>query len=455
MSNLFGTDGIRNTVGNFPLTADGLPKLGQAIGTWLKRKYIHTPKVLMAHDSRASSHFLRHSLASGLSRYPIRLFDAGVLPTPAVFQLVQKQQLFDCGIIITASHNEYLDNGIKIVNRATGRLLPKDERILSQIFSERDFHPINYKLLGTATLFPDAQEKYKACLRNYFEPNFLKGINIAIDCSNGAVSHMAPEIFKEFGANLFVTKNLPNGKNINFGCGSNHPESIRSLIKSKSADIGFAFDGDGDRLTLVTKNGEIKDGDDLLYLLVEHKAFKSERSIIGTIMSNTGFIEKLKEKNIQFISADVGEKSVVTRLIHEGLILGGEPSGHVIMRDYLSCSDAIFVALKALESIKENNNWEVNTFKKFPQLLKNISVKTKHNLKQKQFLNLIDKYRAIANPGRVVVRYSGTENILRFLIESHKDNLKIANDFAAEFKEIEKGFKRGPLNGKNINQKTI
>jgi phosphoglucosamine mutase len=456
MNNLFGTDGIRNTVGSFPLTADGLPKLGQAIGTWLKRKYIHTPKLLIAYDSRSSSSFLKHSLSSGILRYPIKIFDGGVLPTPAVFQLVQKQQLFDCGIIITASHNGYLDNGIKIVTRTTGRILPRDEREISDILSNRDFNPVNYKLVGTSTTFNDGKEKYKAYLKNYFESNFLKGISIALDCANGATSNIAPEIFRDFGANVFTTKNLPNGKNINFGCGSNYPESIKSFVKSKNADIGFAFDGDGDRLTIATKSGEIKDGDDLLHLLMEHEAIKKETAIVGTVMSNTGLTEELKSRNIELMAAQVGEKSVMTKLIYEGLLLGGEPSGHVIMRDYLSCSDAIFVALRIMEVIKNNENWNLKTFKKYPQLLKNIPVRIKQNLKQEPFRSLIEKYKSKVSPGRILVRHSGTENILRVLIESENNNSKIADNFITEFREAEKGLKGGTFYGKKIiRQKTV
>lgn len=452
MNNLFGTDGIRNTVGNFPLTADGLPKLGQAIGTWLKRKYIHTPKVLIANDSRASSSFLKHSLASGITRYPIRLFDADVLPTPAVFQLVQKQQLFDCGIVITASHNEYLDNGIKIVTRSTGRILPKDERAISEIFSNKDFNPINYKLVGSSTKFEEAVEKYKACIKNYFEPKFLKGIKVALDCANGATSKIAEEIFTELGATVFATKNAPNGKNINLSCGSTHPSNIKSFTKLKNADIGFAFDGDGDRITITTKSGEIKDGDDILFLLTDHHAIKGETGVIGTIMSNSGIENALKAKSINFSASGVGEKLVFTKLVHEGLILGGEPSGHIVMRDYLPCSDAIFVALRTLEVIRSNNNWNVETFAKYPQLLKNIAVRSKQNLAYEPFKSLIEKYKSKVNPGRILVRYSGTENILRFLVESNLDNAKIAESFAEEFKEIEK-LKGTPNGRKNISQK--
>src|SRR3990167_7581607 len=210
MNNLFGTDGIRSSVGSFPLTYDGMPKLGQAIGTWMKRKYVHTPRVLIAEDSRLSGPMLKHSIISGLTRYPIKVYDAGILTTPAVFQLVQKQQLFDCGIIISASHNSYDDNGIKIVNRTTGRILARDEKAITEILCQRDFHPINYKLLGAVKTFQEAKNKYKACLKNYFEPNFLSGKTVALDCANGATSFLAREIFEEFGATVFVTKDRPN-----------------------------------------------------------------------------------------------------------------------------------------------------------------------------------------------------------------------------------------------------
>ena len=448
MNNLFGTDGIRCAVGTFPLTPDGMPKLGQAIGTWLKRKYIHTPKILIAEDSRLSGSFLKHSLASGLLRYPIKIYDSGTLTTPAIFQLVQKQQLFDCGIIITASHNEYLDNGIKIITRTTGRLLEKDERAIKEILLQKDFHPINYKLLGSTSYFFDAKEKYKACLKNYFKSKFLDGITIALDCANGATSQFAPEIFEELGARVITTQNHPNGKNINFECGSVHPENIQSFVKTKKANIGFAFDGDGDRLTIVNKNGQILDGDDIITLLLEHESVQKEKAVVSTIMSNQGLIDYLESKKIGHIASQVGEKSVVMQLVREGLILGGEPSGHIVMRDYLSSSDAIFIALRVIETIKQNGNWDLVTFKKYPQVLINLPIKIKQNLKNEPFNNLIEKYSNMLKPGRILARYSGTENILRVMVESKNSTAKeLANSFIKEYKELEK-FNKGPIREK-------
>ena len=414
----FGTDGIRGKVGEFPFTQDVLRLLGQAIASWAVKKYEkQAPRVLLGHDTRVSCKDIKNNLSKGLRTAGLVIKDGGVLPTPAVLQVIKSDKNFDFGIVISASHNPYTDNGVKLFDCKTGKLTLEDEQIIVENFEK------NKELLETVgdevELWAHAQEIYKKNILKNFKPNFLYKKKIVLDCANGATYKVAPEIFRALGAEVMAVSIEPDGKNINEKCGALYPENMKKFISKDS--VGFAFDGDGDRVIAVNGSGDVKDGDDLLSILLQHDDFKSEEEVAGTIMTNYGFENFLKKQGKRLARTKVGDKYVAAYLEKKNLILGGETSGHIIVRDYLSTGDGIFVALKSLESMIEKDNWAINTFKKTPQAMLNIPVSKKRDLSESPYADIIDEHKAKLINGRIVVRYSGTENLLRIMVEDQTD----------------------------------
>jgi phosphoglucosamine mutase len=423
----FGTDGIRGKASEFPFTQKPLFKLGIAIARWSIKKYqTKTPRIIIGHDTRLSCGQIKENLLMGLSALPIKLTDGGVLPTPAVLRIMQQEKIFDCGIVISASHNPYTDNGIKLFDAKTGKISKEDEDAIVKFFYEEKISPLE-----------DAQEKYIKTVLPHFKSNFLAGKKIVLDCAHGATCKVAPKIFEQLGATVIALSISPNGKNINEQCGALHPELVKSAVIEQKANIGFAFDGDGDRVIAVNKNGIIKNGDDILALLIEHSEIKNKKTVVGTIMTNHGLENHLKEKKINLLRTRVGDKYVAGKLVDENLTLGGESSGHIIISTYMNTGDGIFVALKVLESIVLNNNWEMKTFKKVPQFLKNIPVSQKKDLAQQPYANIIKEEESKLIDGRVVVRYSGTENLLRVMVEDQEEFYaeKIATDLSEKLQK--------------------
>ncbi len=428
MTNLFGTDGIRSKVGSFPLTFNDLTNLGKAISLWSLAK-VKEPKILIATDTRISADVLKNSLKSGLLQYKINLFDAQILPTPIIYQLVQKQKLFDFGLMLTASHNPFHDNGVKIISKNNVKISEADEVLISEYFINQKFKDIDYENLGKEYFYFDSEKNYLNDIQKYFEDEFLKNKKIILDCANGATSTIAINIFKNFGANIITINNQPNGKNINSDCGSTKPKALQEKVISEKADFGFAFDGDGDRIAIVTKDGNIKDGDEILAFLSESPKYKNQ-DIVGTIMSNLGLELFMQRKSQKMWRTQVGDKYVVQKLIDEKLLLGGEQSGHIIMLDYLNSSDGIFTALSVAQEALRTNNLNMDSFIKFPQLIMNLQVEKKKNLKEEPFASIIKNSEKKIQPGRLVVRYSGTESLLRIMVES--ENTEKANEMTYE-----------------------
>lgn len=414
----FGTDGIRGKAGQFPFEPNTLIRIGQAIEKWGQHKYKKSClNVLIGHDSRESCEDIKKSLAKGLSKSKIT--DAKILPTPAILQIMKSSKNFDFGIVISASHNPYTDNGIKLFDGKTGKLNAEDEKDIVKHFLEINENPLQN---NNAEEWKESKSVYEENIIKLFNKNFLSGKKIILDCANGATYKVAPEIFTALGAQVIPIGVSPNGKNINELCGALHPENAKKALTEHSADIAFSFDGDGDRVIAVNKNGEIKDGDDLLCILMKHKDLKNEPTVVGTIMTNFGFESYLLKNGKNLVRTKVGDKYVGAYLEKEDLSLGGESSGHIIIRNYLNTGDGIFVALKTLESIIENNNWEMKTFEKTPQLLINVKVKQKKDLAQDPYSSIIKKHESKLINGRIIVRYSGTENLLRIMVEDEKEN---------------------------------
>lgn len=431
--NMFGTDGIRATVGNAPFTAPDLHKMGLALGAWIIKTYGENATVLIGHDTRLSCSFVKSSLKSGLLAHPVCLIDAGILPTPAVVQLALTHDAIACGIIISASHNPFQDNGIKIIDGVKGKLSAHDEQEITDLFYRSDI-TCSYDKLGEERFWSNAQKAYTDHIQHFFTPNFLAGKKIVLDCANGAAFEVAPAIFEHFGAEVIAFAHEPNGKNINVSCGAVHPAQLQKLVLEHHADAGFAFDGDSDRVVAVNNAGEIRDGDDILALLLDHPLYQHESTVVGTIMTNKGLESWLAKGNRTLVRTPVGDKYIARKLQKESLLIGGEQSGHIILKDYLPTGDGIFTALRIMEAISHAHNETMQTFARFPQILINVPIQKKKDLTLEPFASMLKAREEELSDGRLVVRYSGTEPILRIMIEN--DNKaqadRIAHALAAE-----------------------
>lgn len=435
----FGTDGIRGRADKFPFTNDALVALGQAIAQWSFTKYQkEKPTILLGHDTRISCKRIKKHLEKGLCSYPLTIIDGNVLPTPAVLQLMQKNnpprsdEKFDFGIVISASHNPYTDNGIKLFDAKTGKITHEDEAIIVKNFYE-NYANNKPKLIvpqGTVTPWSQAHMTYVENILEHFPTNPLLeakpygSITIVLDCANGAAESTATTAFLHRTLHVCVWMDgvESDGKNINDGCGATHPEYLQELVIGHKAQVGFAFDGDGDRVIAVNRYGQVKDGDDLLAILLQHPDFQDEKKVVGTIMTNHGFEQHLNRNNKELIRTNVGDKYVAAKMEQENILLGGETSGHIIIRNYLNTGDGTFVALKVLESMIINDNWDMKTFHKTPQFLINVPIAQKKSLDHPPYNTIIKSYKTKLIDGRIVVRYSGTENVLRVMVEDQTEN---------------------------------
>jgi phosphoglucosamine mutase len=413
--NMFGTDGIRAYFGKPPLTVPLLTQLGEAIAQWALKKYGPHSSILLAHDTRLSCSVVKSALKSGMLLYPMNIHDAGTLPSPAVASLLHYSKNFNAGIIISASHNPYHDNGIKIIDSYAGKLSMHEEQLITSLFHQYQ-STSDYTSLGTEFRI-DAAEAYINSINQFFEPHFLQGKKIVLDCAHGATYLLAPHIFKLFGAHVTILFDKPNGLNINKQCGSTHPEALQKAVLEHRADVGFAFDGDGDRVIAVNSLGQIKNGDDMLSLLLQHPRYAATDAVVGTIMTNQGFQLHLEQLHKTLTRTSVGDKYVSDELHKQSLLLGGEPSGHIICKDYLNTGDGIFTALRVAQAMTLAHNWDMKTFTKFPQIHAAIPVAGKKNLNNPPFSAIIESSTQQLHKGRLIVRYSGTEPVLRIMVE--------------------------------------
>ncbi len=412
MKNLFGTDGIRALMGDYPLTHEGLYKLGTVIGSWAHAH--NKARIIIATDTRISATFCKYALISGLVQFPIMLHDGGILPTPVLHYLVQKYE-YDYGIIITASHNNADYNGIKIVTKE-GKLSDTEQMTL-EAHHALPISPCNYSELGQAAYLPHAFNLYQEALNRNFQANFLKNIKIVIDCAHGAWSQYAEIIFKHFGAHVISLASSGPNNNINKECGSLYPHNIQQAVIKHEATIGIAFDGDGDRIIVVNKAGIIKDGDDILSMLIHHPRYKKNSAIVGTSMTNEGVADYMNQYNKTLVRVAVGDAHVLEELKRENLTLGGEPSGHIIARDFSESADALFVALRLLETMILTYNMDLTTFSKYPQELINLPVTVKKDLDTENFKAFLKEHAKVIDKSRIMIRYSGTEPVVRILVE--------------------------------------
>ena len=427
----FGTDGIRG-----PVTSTMNPlfvtKLGWAAGSVLREEGIS--KVFIGKDTRISGYMFESALQAGFISSGMDVTLLGPLPTPGVSFLANSNN--QVGLVISASHNLFEDNGIKFFNKDGQKFSSElEKRIESKL--TQDMTAVDSISLGKAARMNDAQGRYIEFCKSTFLGLDLTGLSILLDCANGATYSVAPKVFEELGAEVHAIGSSPDGININQNCGSTSPEFLKEEIAKGEYDLGIAFDGDGDRIVKVTSNGDILDGDDILYILSQNLIEGS--GVIGTLMTNKALEIHFGENNIDFYRSDVGDKYVLQKLVEKNWLLGGEPSGHIICLDSAPTGDAIIAALKFLDAVKNDNisiDKTLNNFKKFPQTLINLKVDNPNNIiLSDKFWSEVTKIESILGiDGRVLIRPSGTEPLIRIMVESKE--ARISEDLCNTLAEL-------------------
>ena len=424
---VFGTDGIRGKVGEYPMTIDFAMRLASSIAK------VMTPnggKVAIGKDTRISGYMFESALESAFVAHGLEVILLGPLPSPAIAYYTIKQNC-DFGIVISASHNSYEYNGIKIINHQGEKI---DREIESMIESKLSDTPITNtaESLGKAKISNTSRNLYKSLLMSIFEDNDnhlpLKGFKIVVDASNGAAYKLAPQVLLDLGADVIPIACSPNGKNINLDCGSTHPETLRKTVVATESNLGIALDGDADRILIVDEEGRILDGDQILYILaktnISNKSFNHK--VVGTITTNSGLEMKLREMNIDLYRSDVGDKNVYSMMKKTGAIIGGESSGHIINSEYSPTGDALLIALIIIkESLtKELKISElVSDLELLPVLNKNIDTEDLVNANESFLSDLANEVNSNNPDGRVIIRPSGTEPLIRISIENKDQDI--------------------------------
>ncbi len=427
----FGTDGIRGKVNRGNINGEKFFKFGLAAGTYFKNQKKTKQTAIIAKDTRLSGYTLEPALVSGLASAGMHITTLGPLPTNGLAMLTKSMKA-NMGIMITASHNPYYDNGLKLFGpdglKLSDKIEKKIEKIIDSKLTTQLSNPPN---LGRVKRIEDANEKYIKILRKNFPNNFnLKGMKIVLDCANGAGYKAAPKLLKELGAKIISLGISPNGLNINERCGSTYPYKIQLFVKKYKAKLGISLDGDADRIIMCDEKSRIIDGDQIIAMLA--KRWKDKKilkgGVIGTLMSNYGLEKFLKKENIKFLRADVGDRYVKEMMKKYNFNLGGEQSGHIILGKFATTGDGLLVALETLFSLRKGNKASelFNVYKPIPQILKNITVKNKDVINSSKCkLAIIKAKKIIKNQGRLLIRKSGTEPKIRIMGESDNKNLLI------------------------------
>ena len=425
----FGTDGIRGTVNKGHINGEKFFKFGLAAGTYFINQKKSKQTAIIAKDTRLSGYTLEPALVSGLASAGMHVFTLGPLPTNGLAMLTKKMRA-NMGIMITASHNPYYDNGLKLFAPDGLKLSDKIEKKIEKIIdSQTAIHLSNPVTLGRVKRLEDANKNYIKILKSNFRKSFsLKGMKIVLDCANGAGYKAGPKLLSSLGAKVISIGVNPNGLNINDKCGSTYPDNISRAVKKYKAHIGIALDGDADRIILCDEKGKIIDGDQIIAMLAKRwKAKKLLRGVVvGTLMSNYGLENFFKYENIKFIRANVGDRYVKEKMKTYKYNLGGEQSGHIILGKFATTGDGLLVALEILYSLRKNKKASelLNVFESIPQILENIVVKNKKIISNSKTKKAIKKAKKlIKNQGRLLVRKSGTEPKIRVMGESNNKKL--------------------------------
>ena len=417
----FGTDGVRGKVGQFPITPDFVMKLGQAAGRVLSKG--KGGRVIIGKDTRLSGYMLESALEAGFASSGVSTVLLGPMPTPAISYLTRAFRA-DLGVVISASHNPYYDNGIKFFS-SEGTKLPDDVELEIEKALDSEILLSDPSSFGRAYRQSDAPGRYVEFCKSSFATHLsLEGLSIVLDCANGATYHVAPLVFKELGANVITIGTNPNGININDQCGSTHPEQLIEKVLSSKADLGIAFDGDGDRVMMVDSKGRLLDGDALLYIIATDRQAqgKLRGGVVGTLMSNLGLEKALEQKGIEFTRSAVGDRYVMEQLLQKGWRLGGENSGHIICLDYVTTGDGIVSALQVLKAcMRQGKSLSdlVEPLVMYPQEL--INLRTVAGFDALSDDKVQKEVAAVENElggkGRVLLRKSGTEPLVRVMVE--------------------------------------
>ena len=439
----FGTDGIRGKVGEYPITPEFVMRLGYAAGRVFVglqnnlAKGAH-PAVLIGKDPRISGYMLEAALEAGLTAAGVNALMTGPMPTPAIAYLTRALRA-QAGIVISASHNPYYDNGIKFFSSAGEKLGDEIEHAIEAEL-DKPMDVMESAQLGKAKRIDDAAGRYIEFCKSTFPNDMdLRGLKIVLDCANGATYHVAPPVFHELGAEVIAIGNQPNGMNINLNVGSTHPEALQKAVVEHQADLGIAFDGDGDRVLMVAANGELLDGDQLLYIIVLglYAKGKLKGGVAGTLMTNLALEHALQKHQIPFGRANVGDRYVLELLKEKNWQLGGENSGHILTLDKHTSGDAIIAALQVLHALKQSGKTLAQMSKEiplYPQVLINVTTKHKLDLQSPEIQSAVKQAEdELKDAGRVLLRASGTEPKIRVMVEGQDAALvqKLAERIAA------------------------
>ena len=422
----FGTDGIRGEVGQFPIVPEFMTRLGYAAGKVLVRdaKPGERCKILIGKDTRISGYLLEAALEAGFAAAGVDVMLCGPIPTPGVAYLTKALRL-SAGLVISASHNPYQDNGIKFFS-ANGDKLSDDFELAIEAELEKPMGCVSSQELGKAFRLDDAAGRYIEFCKSTFPGDLnLKGLKLVVDCANGAAYHTAPPVFHELGAEVISIGVSPDGRNINDGCGATAPAALIAKVKEVGADLGIALDGDADRLQLVDATGRLFNGDELLYVLAKDRIARGQTlgGVVGTLMTNLAVEKAIKSLGIGFERAKVGDRYVLEVLKQKGWIVGGEGSGHLLCLDQHSTGDGTIAALQVLAAMSQNKQslaQLLDTVKIFPQVLLNIKFKSGYDWKSDEVLKkqIAKVENELQDIGRVLIRASGTEPVLRVMVET-------------------------------------
>ncbi len=423
LANYFGTDGIRGEVGIEPITADFFLKLGWAVGSVLSEK--GKSSVVIGKDTRVSGYLFESALEAGFLSAGVDVGLLGPMPTPAIAYLTQAYNA-TAGVVISASHNHFQDNGVKFFSDKGLKLSSEDQIKIEKKLAE-PMKSVSSDKIGKAYRHEQPLGRYIEFCKSTFDRSIsLNGLNIVIDCANGATYHIAEDVFSELGANITVINNTPDGFNINKDCGATDTRHLQKVVLEANADLGIAFDGDGDRLMMVDHKGEQVDGDELVFIVA--KAWQAQTRltnniVVGTKMTNLGMRHGLRDLNIDFIEADVGDRYVMEKMKKHGSVLGGEGSGHMICLDKTTSGDGIVSAIQVLEVLAKsdfNLNQLKNEMVKYPQVLINVRTNKSIDLDSHQMLNktILEVEKSLGDEGRVLIRASGTEPLIRVMVEA-------------------------------------
>jgi phosphoglucosamine mutase len=441
MGKLFGTDGIRGVANEYPITPDMAMQVGQATAYILKKEG-HRSRIVIGKDTRLSGYMIESALVSGICSMGSDVILVGPVPTPGIAFLTTNLDA-DAGIVISASHNPYQDNGIKIFSGKGYKLTDEEEQNIENLILSKKLPTLltDAENLGRASREEDASGRYIVFLKHSFPRGLdLEDIKIVLDCANGATYKVAPTLFTEMRAEVIALNVNPDGQNINLDCGALYPEELAKAVVENKADIGLAFDGDGDRLIAVDEKGNIVNGDKIIAICankLKEEGMLKNNTVVTTVMSNLGLSFAFKEMDIRNIKTKVGDRYVLEEMLKNGSVIGGEDSGHVIFKEHHTTGDGILTALQLLSVLKKENkplSKLAKIMRTFPQVLINIKVKRKAPLEEipelKHVISKVEK--ELGDEGRVLVRYSGTQPVCRVMLEgpTESETERLAKEIA-------------------------